>query len=100
MRFTFSVGDNTQAVYNQYGARQIELVILNTIFSVVNFLPCVAIEIGCLYIRTCQNVLKIVHISCIVFLEKTFNPATIELNPELAPYGMSNQLDEKHSDND
>jgi hypothetical protein len=37
VRFTcgFGVGDTTQAVCNKYLARQIELVTLNTIFSVV-----------------------------------------------------------------
>ena len=33
VRFTFSVGDTTWAVYNEYWARQIELVTLNTIVS-------------------------------------------------------------------
>ena len=36
VRFTFSVGDTTRAVYNWYWARQTELVTINTIFSVVH----------------------------------------------------------------
>ena len=38
VRFTYSVDDTTHAVLNQYRARQIELVMLNTIFSVVGTL--------------------------------------------------------------
>ena len=34
VRFTFGVGDTTWAIYTLYGARQIELVTLNTMFSV------------------------------------------------------------------
>ena len=35
IRFTFSVGDSARAVNNYYDQRQIELVALNIIFSVV-----------------------------------------------------------------
>ena len=35
VRFRFSVGDTIRVVYNKYLARQVELVTLNTIFSVV-----------------------------------------------------------------
>ena len=35
VEFTSSVGDTTHAIYNQYGARQMELVALNTIFCAV-----------------------------------------------------------------
>ena len=35
VRFTFSVGDNTRAVWNYYWAQQISLMTLNTIFSIV-----------------------------------------------------------------
>jgi hypothetical protein len=35
LRFTFSVGDTAWAVSNKYWARQIELVTLRTMFSVV-----------------------------------------------------------------
>ena len=33
--FTFTIGDTTRAVYNQYRARQTERMTLDTIFSVV-----------------------------------------------------------------
>ena len=33
VRFTYNLGNTTHAVYNQYQARQIELVTLNAIFS-------------------------------------------------------------------
>ena len=35
VKFAFSVGDTTCVVYNQCGAKQIELVTLNTTFNVV-----------------------------------------------------------------
>ena len=35
-RLTFRVGDTTHAIYNTSQARKIELVTLNTIFSVLN----------------------------------------------------------------
>jgi hypothetical protein len=34
-RFTSSVNDTTRAIYNEYGARQIELVTLITTFNVL-----------------------------------------------------------------
>ena len=34
VKYTYSVSDTTRVVYNQYGAKQIELVTLDTIFYV------------------------------------------------------------------
>ena len=40
VRFPSNVGDTTRVVYNQQWARQVELVTLNAIFSVLQFCQC------------------------------------------------------------